>query len=195
MSAITPLAEHRIDVATRAAADMLAALGLPVDEDGMRETPGRLVRAYAELLRPEPFRMTTFPNDEGYDELVLVRDVPVRSLCEHHMLPFVGVAHVGYLPSTRVVGLSKLARTVDLHSRGVQTQERLTTRVADHLQRALDPLGVGVVIEAEHTCMSLRGARAEGTRTVTARLLGRLRDDARSRSEFLALTRDRGDRR
>jgi len=195
MSAITPLAEHRIDVATRAAADMLAALGLPVDEDGMRETPGRLVRAYAELLRPEPFRMTTFPNDEGYDELVLVRDVPVRSLCEHHMLPFVGVAHVGYLPSTRVVGLSKLARTVDLHSRGVQTQERLTTRVADHLQRALDPLGVGVVVEAEHTCMSLRGARAEGTRTVTARLLGRLRDDARSRAEFLALTRDRGERR
>jgi GTP cyclohydrolase IA len=195
MSAITPLADHRIDVATRAAADMLAALGLPVDEDGMRETPGRLVRAYAELLRPEPFRMTTFPNDEGYDELVLVRDVPVRSLCEHHMLPFTGVAHVGYLPSNRVVGLSKLARTVDLHSRGVQTQERLTTRIADHLQKALDPLGVGVVIEAEHTCMSLRGARAEGTRTVTARLLGRLRDDARSRAEFLALTRDRGERR
>jgi GTP cyclohydrolase I len=195
MSTITPLAEHRIDVATRAAADMLAALGLPVDDDGMRETPGRLVRAYAELLRPEPFRMTTFPNDEEYDELVLVRDVPVRSLCEHHMLPFTGVAHVGYLPSNRVVGLSKLARTVDLHSRGVQTQERLTTRVADHLQRALDPLGVGVVIEAEHTCMSLRGARAEGTRTVTARLLGRLRDDARSRAEFLALTRDRGERR
>jgi GTP cyclohydrolase I len=111
------------------------------------------------------------------------------------MLPFTGVAHVGYLPSNRVVGLSKLARTVDLHSRGVQTQERLTTRVADHLQRALDPLGVGVVIEAEHTCMSLRGARAEGTRTVTARLLGRLRDDARSRAEFLALTRDRGERR
>jgi GTP cyclohydrolase I len=195
MSTITPLAEHRIDVATRAATDMLAALGLPVDDDGMRETPARLVRAYAELLRPEPFRMTTFPNDEEYDELVLVRDVPVRSLCEHHMLPFVGVAHVGYLPSSRVVGLSKLARTVDLHSRGVQTQERLTTRVADHLQRALDPLGVGVVIEAEHTCMSLRGARAEGTRTVTARLLGRLRDDARSRAEFLALTRDRGERR
>ena len=194
MSAITPLADHRIDVATRAAADMLAALGLPVDEDGMRETPGRLVRAYAELLRPEPFRMTTFPNDEEYDELVLVRDVPVRSLCEHHMLPFVGVAHVGYLPGNRIVGLSKLARTVDLHARGVQTQERLTTRVADHLQRALDPLGVGVVIEAEHTCMSLRGARAEGSRTVTARLLGRLRDDARSRAEFLALTRDRGER-
>ena len=194
MSTITPLVEHRIDVATRAATDMLAALGVPVDDDGLRETPGRLVRAYAELLRPEPFRMTTFPNDEGYDELVLVRDVPVRSLCEHHMLPFVGVAHVGYLPGNRIVGLSKLARTVDLHARGVQTQERLTTRVADHLQRALDPLGVGVVIEAEHTCMSLRGARAEGSRTVTARLLGRLRDDARSRAEFLALTRDRGER-
>jgi GTP cyclohydrolase IA len=194
MSTITPLVEHRIDVATRAATDMLAALGVPVDDDGLRETPGRLVRAYAELLRPEPFRMTTFPNDEEYDELVLVRDVPVRSLCEHHMLPFVGVAHVGYLPGNRIVGLSKLARTVDLHARGVQTQERLTTRVADHLQRALDPLGVGVVIEAEHTCMSLRGARAEGSRTVTARLLGRLRDDARSRAEFLALTRDRGER-
>ena len=194
MSTVTPLAEHRIDVATRAATDMLAALGVPVDDDGLRETPGRLVRAYAELLRPEPFRMTTFPNDEEYDELVLVRDVPVRSLCEHHMLPFVGVAHVGYLPGNRIVGLSKLARTVDLHARGVQTQERLTTRVADHLQRALDPLGVGVVIEAEHTCMSLRGARAEGSRTVTARLLGRLRDDARSRAEFLALTRDRGER-
>jgi GTP cyclohydrolase I len=194
MSTITPLVEHRIDVATRAATDMLAALGVPVDDDGLRETPGRLVRAYAELLRPEPFQMTTFPNDEEYDELVLVRDVPVRSLCEHHMLPFVGVAHVGYLPGNRIVGLSKLARTVDLHARGVQTQERLTTRVADHLQRALDPLGVGVVIEAEHTCMSLRGARAEGSRTVTARLLGRLRDDARSRAEFLALTRDRGER-
>jgi GTP cyclohydrolase I len=194
MSTVTQLREHRIDAATLAAADMLSALGLPVDDDDLRKTPRRLVEAYAELLRPEPFSMTTFANTEGYDELVVVRDVPVRSLCEHHMLPFVGVAHVGYLPGDRVVGLSKLARTVDLHSRRVQTQERLTTQIADHLQQALDPLGVGVVVEAEHTCMSLRGVRAQGTRTVTARLLGRMREDARTRAEFLALTRDRGGR-
>ena len=152
------------------------------------------MQAYAELLSPEPFEMTTFPNTEGYDELVLVRDIPVRSLCEHHMLPFVGVAHVGYLPADRIVGLSKLARTVDHFARRVQTQERLTSQVADHLRQQLDPLGVGVVIEAEHTCMSVRGARAEGASTVTARLLGRLREDPATRAEFLALTREQGGR-
>ncbi len=151
---------------------MLRALGLPIDDEDMAETPRRLVQAYAELLSPEPFEMTTFPNSEGYDEMVLVRDIPVRSLCEHHMLPFVGVAHVGYLPADRIVGLSKLARTVDHFARRVQTQERLTSQVADHLRQELSPHGVGVVIEAEHTCMSVRGARAEGASTVTARLLG-----------------------
>ncbi len=195
---VTPLLErrleHQIDRATDAAAEMLRALGLPIDDEDMAETPRRLVQAYAELLSPEPFEMTTFPNSEGYDELVLVRDIPVRSLCEHHMLPFVGVAHVGYLPADRIVGLSKLARTVDHFARRVQTQERLTSQVADHLRHQLAPHGVGVVIEAEHTCMSVRGARAEGASTVTARLLGRLREDPATRAEFLALTREQGGR-
>ena len=196
---VTPLLErrleHQIDRATDAAAEMLRALGLPIDDVDMAETPRRLVQAYAELLSPEPFEMTTFPNSEGYDEMVLVRDIPVRSLCEHHMLPFVGVAHVGYLPADRIVGLSKLARTVDHFARRVQTQERLTSQVADHLRQQLAPHGVGVVIEAEHTCMSVRGARAEGSSTVTARLLGRLREDPATRAEFLARTREQGGRR
>jgi GTP cyclohydrolase I len=189
---VTPILDHRLDVATTAARAMLAALGVPIHEEDLTDTPRRLVHAYAELLTPGAFEMTTFPNREAYDELVLVRDIPVRSLCEHHMLPFVGVAHVGYLPGDRIVGLSKLARTVDFHSRTVQTQERLTSQVADELQRALSPKGVGVVIEAEHSCMSVRGARAEGAHTVTARLLGQLREDPASRAEFLGLTRERG---
>jgi GTP cyclohydrolase I len=172
-----------------AAAELLTALGLDLADESVAATPGRMVRALAELLTPSDFEMTTFPNDEGYDELVLVQDIPVRSLCEHHMLPFVGVAHVGYLPGQRILGLSKLARTVEYHSHGAQTQERLTQRVAEHLRTALAAKGVGVVIEAEHTCMSLRGARVPGSRTVTSALLGRLRDDPSSRAEFLALTR------
>ncbi|HEX6517013.1 MAG TPA: GTP cyclohydrolase I, partial [Nocardioidaceae bacterium] len=122
-------------------------------------------------------------------ELVLVEDIPVQSLCEHHLLPFVGVAHVGYLPGERILGLSKFARLVDFHARNAQTQERLTKRIADHLQRQLSPYGVGVVIEAEHTCMSLRGARAVGAHTVTSALLGTLREDPAARAEFLSLTR------
>ncbi|MDF1602697.1 GTP cyclohydrolase I [Nocardioides sp. YIM 152315] len=172
-----------------AAADLLAALGLDLADEAMAATPGRMARAFAELLTPVPFEMTTFPNDEGYDELVLVRDIPVRSLCEHHMLPFVGVAHVSYLPGDRILGLSKLARLVDHHARGAQTQERLTQRVADHLGDALGAAGVGVVVEAEHLCMTLRGVRVPGSRTVTSALLGRLREDPASRAEFLALTR------
>jgi GTP cyclohydrolase I len=172
-----------------AAADLLVALGLDLADESVAATPGRMARALAELLSPSDFEMTTFPNDEGYDELVLVQDIPVRSLCEHHMLPFVGVAHVGYLPGERILGLSKLARTVDFHARGAQTQERLTQRIAEHLRSALGAKGVGVVVEAEHTCMSLRGARVPGTRTVTSALLGRLREDPASRAEFLGLTR------
>ncbi|MBO0845370.1 MAG: GTP cyclohydrolase I FolE [Nocardioides sp.] len=177
--------------AERAAADMLAALGLPIDSEDMFETPRRLVHAYAEMLTVREFDSTTFRNAAGYDELVLVSDIPVRSLCEHHLLPFTGVAHVGYLPGERILGLSKFARTVDFFARRAQTQERLTTEIAEHLQQRLEPQGVGVVIEADHTCMSLRGARAEGARTVTAALRGRLRDDSKTRAEFLSLTRDR----
>ena len=185
--------EHRssIDLATAeaAAADLLTALGVDVDQEATRKTPGRMARALAEMLTPGDFEMTTFPNEDGYDELVLVQDIPVQSLCEHHVLPFVGVAHVGYLPGERILGLSKLARTVEHHARGAQTQERLTQRIAEHLRTALGAKGVGVVIEAEHTCMSLRGARVAGSRTVTSALLGRLREDPASRAEFLALTR------
>ena len=175
--------------AESAAADLLSALGVDLRKPGLADTPGRLARAYAELLDQSAFDLTTFENGEDYDELVLVEDIPVRSLCEHHMLPFVGVAHVGYLPDDSVLGLSKFARVVDFFSRRPQTQERLTKEVADCLQRELSPRGVGVVIEAEHTCMTLRGARAVGSRTVTSALLGRIREDAATRSEFLALAR------
>jgi GTP cyclohydrolase I len=184
-----------LERAERAATEMLAALGLPIDSEDMFETPRRLVHAYAEMLTVPEFDSTTFSNTAGYDEMVLVSDIPVRSLCEHHLLPFAGVAHVGYLPSERILGLSKFARTVEFFARRAQTQERLTTEIAQHLQERLEPLGVGVVIEADHTCMSLRGARAEGARTVTAAMLGRLRDDPKTRAEFLSLTRDRAVRR
>jgi GTP cyclohydrolase I len=177
--------------AERAATEMLAALGLPIDSADMFETPRRLVHAYAEMLTPPEFDSTTFENAAGYDELVVVSDIPVHSLCEHHLLPFTGVAHVGYLPDDRILGLSKFARTVEFYARRAQTQERLTMEIAEHLTDRLEPHGVGVVIEAEHTCMSLRGARAEGARTVTAALRGRLRDDPKTRAEFLSLTRDR----
>ncbi|OZB87902.1 MAG: GTP cyclohydrolase I FolE [Microbacterium sp. 14-71-5] len=178
-----------LDAAERAAGALLAALGLPVDSPGMAETPRRMAAAYAEMLAARAFDFTTFPNTEGYDELVLVQDIPVRSVCEHHMLPFVGVAHVGYLPRDRILGLSKLARVVELFAHRPQTQERLTKQVAQLLQDRLAPRGVGVVVEAEHTCMTLRGVRAGGTRTVTSALLGALRENASSRAEFLSLTR------
>jgi GTP cyclohydrolase IA len=179
-----------LEAAEEAAAALLTALGQPLDSPHLADTPRRLAAAYSELLTAEPFDFTTFPNTEGYDELVLVEDIPVRSLCEHHMLPFTGVAHVGYLPGERILGLSKLARLVGFFAARTQTQERLTKQVADHLQAHLAPRGVGVVVEAEHTCMSLRGVRATGTRTVTSAMLGTLRTDASSRAEFLALTRN-----
>jgi GTP cyclohydrolase IA len=178
--------------AEEAAADLLAALGLDLTDENLAETPRRMAQSLLEMTTPADFELTTFPNSEEYDELVLVEDIPVRSLCEHHILPFVGVAHVGYLPGARILGLSKFARMVDLHARQPQTQERLTKRIADQLERELEPRGVGVVIEAEHTCMSVRGARAAGARTVTSALFGQLRDDPRSRAEFLSLTRRRG---
>ena len=174
--------------AERAVADLLAALGHDPSSGHLLDTPRRVAASYAELLTPPAFTLTTFPNDEGYDELVLAKAIPLQSLCEHHLLPFVGVAHVGYLPGDRILGLSKLARVVELFARRLQVQERLTTQVADWLQTHLEPKGVGVVVEAEHTCMSLRGVRAAGTRTVTSTLKGLLRDDPRTRQEFLALT-------
>jgi GTP cyclohydrolase I len=174
--------------AEAAAGRFLDALGVRTDSESLRGTPGRMARAYAELFSPRPFELTTFPNDEGYDELVLARRIPVRSVCEHHLLPFVGTAHVGYLPGARILGLSKLARVVEHFSCRPQVQERLTKQIADWLQLQLEPKGVGVVIEAEHSCMTLRGVQAAGSSTLTSTLLGLLRSDARSRSEFLALT-------
>jgi GTP cyclohydrolase IA len=184
-------AENTIDLvgAELAVADLLVALGQNIDDDHARETPRRVAAAFAEMLTPRPFNLTTFPNDEGYDELVLAKDIPFYSMCQHHMLPFKGVAHVGYLPGERIIGLSKLARVVEKFARRLQVQERLTRQVADWLQEELRPKGVGVVLEAEHLCMSLRGVRADGSRTVTSALHGLLREDERSRSEFFALTR------
>jgi GTP cyclohydrolase I len=181
--------DRKIDMAAaeRAAGEFLAALGVDLDAEELRETPGRMARAYAELFDSAPFRLTTFPNDEGYDELVVARDIPFRTVCEHHLLPFAGVAHVGYLPGERILGLSKLARLVEHYAARPQTQERLTKQIADSLDARLQPRGTGVVLEAEHTCMTLRGVRARGSTTITSALLGTLRADARSRAEFLAL--------
>src|ERR1700733_3312816 len=151
-----------LDAAERAATDLLTALGIDLEREGRRATPGRMVRAYAELFAAQPFRLTTFPNDEGYDELVLARAIPFRTVCEHHMLMFSGVAHVGYLPGERILGLSKLARLVDHFAAEPQTQERLTKQVAECLAARLRAPGVGVVLEAEHSCMTLRGVRALG---------------------------------
>ena len=174
--------------AERAAADLLVALGADLEDEGLRDTPRRVAKAYAELLTPKPFNLTTFPNDEGYDELVLARDIPFHSLCMHHMLPFHGVAHVAYLPGDRIIGLSKLARVVDLFARDLQVQERLTCQVADWLQANLAPKGVGVVIEAEHLCMTMRGARTRGARVVTTAYTGAFERSAALRAEFLRLS-------
>ena len=188
----SPAGSVDLAAAERAARDLLHALGVGTESESLRGTPGRIARAYAELFSPPAFDLTTFPNDEQYDELVLARDIPIRSVCEHHLLPFFGVAHVGYLPGARILGLSKLARVVTHFASRPQVQERLTKQVAGWLDEQLRPQGVGVVIEAEHTCMTLRGVRAAGSSTVTSTLLGTLRDDPRSRQEFFALARDCG---
>jgi GTP cyclohydrolase IA len=189
---LTPRAgrrRERVDLpaAEVAAGALLDALGVDLTDESVRDTPRRMARMYAELLTPQPFNPTTFPNDGGYDELVVATGIPFHSMCEHHLLPFVGVAHVGYLPGERIIGLSKLARVVELFARDLQVQERLTTQVAGWLDDHLRPKGVGVVLEAEHLCMSLRGVQKAGTRTVTSALHGLVRDDPRTRQEFLAL--------
>lgn len=170
-----------------AARDLLRALGADLADENLRETPRRMADAYGELLTPAPLSLTIFPNDERYDELVVVRDIPFHSLCMHHLLPFHGVADVAYLPGEQIIGLSKLARVVELHARRLQLQERLTTQVAGWLQKHLRPKGVGVVLEAEHLCISLRGVEKAGARTRTSALHGLVRDDPRTRQEFLAL--------
>jgi len=187
----SPGIDRRIDRAAAqcAAHDLLVALDADLSVEGLRETPRRMAAAYAALLTPEPFNLTTFANEEGYDELIVVRDIPFQSLCMHHALPFHGVAHVGYLPGDRILGLSKFARVVELFARDLQLQERLTKQVAAWLQDQLEPEGVGVVLEAEHLCMTLRGVQKVGTQTITSALHGLVRDDPRTRQEFLSLTR------
>jgi GTP cyclohydrolase I len=178
-----------VDVAAAeaAAAQLLTALGMDLDDPSLSATPARMARAYAELLTPREFTLTTFPNDEGYDELVLAKDIRFTSLCEHHLLPFSGTASVGYLPGNRILGLSKLARVVELFARRPQVQERMTKQIASWLDTRLHPRGVGVVVTAEHSCMTLRGALATGSSTVTSTMLGLMRDDPRTRAEFLSL--------
>jgi GTP cyclohydrolase I len=177
-----------LPAAERAAAAFLTALGIDLTGESLRDTPRRMASAYAEMFAPRAFDLTTFPNDDGYDELVVARSLPVISTCEHHLLPFVGVAHVAYLPGSRILGLSKLARVVELFARRPQVQERLTQQVADWLATTLEPRGVGVVVEAEHLCMTARGVRAGGSTTVTSALHGQLRTDPATRAEFFALT-------
>jgi GTP cyclohydrolase I len=181
--------EIDLEAAERAAGDLLVALGADVEEEGLRDTPRRMAHAFAELLTPKGFEPTTFPNEEHYDELVVATHIQFHSLCMHHLLPFYGVAHVAYLPGDRILGLSKLARVVEYFARDLQVQERLTKQVADWLEEHLQPRGVGVVFEAEHLCMSLRGIKKPGTKTVTSALHGCLRDDARTRQEFFELVR------
>ncbi|CAN7539651.1 GTP cyclohydrolase I FolE [Phenylobacterium sp. LjRoot225] len=166
--------------------------------EGLLETPKRVAKAYRELFAgyeadPREYLERTFEEVGGYDELVVLRDIRVVSFCEHHMLPFLGKAHVGYLPSDRVVGISKLARVVNGFARRLQIQEKLTSEIAQAIQDILKPKGVGVVIVSEHSCMTMRGVNTPGSRLTTSSLLGVLRDDPRTRQEFLELVRN-GDR-
>lgn len=182
-----PLPEPDLEAATAAARAFLEALGMDLGAPGLDRTPDRMARAYAEMFRPRPFEMTTFANDEGYDEMVVARDIPFTSVCEHHLLPFTGTATVAYLPGGRILGLSKLARVVELFAKRPQVQERMTQQIARYLDEHLAPRGVGVVLSAEHTCMTVRGVQARGSSTTTSALLGRVREDVRTRQEFLAL--------
>lgn len=183
-----PFDEVRAEAAVR---ELLIAVGEDPERDGLKDTPARVARAYAEMFRglrmaPEDVLTTTF--DLGHDEMVLVKDIELYSTCEHHLVPFHGVAHIGYIPNEngRITGLSKLARLVDVFAKRPQVQERLTTQIADSLVRILEPRGAIVVLEAEHLCMSMRGVRKPGARTITSAVRGSLRDPA-TRAEAMAL--------
>jgi len=165
------------------------------DREGLLDTPARVARSYKELFSgyetdPREYLERTFDEVGGYDELVVLRDIRVVSFCEHHMLPFLGKAHVGYLPSSRVVGISKLARVVHGFARRLQIQEKLTAEIAGAIQDILQPKGVGVVIVSEHSCMTMRGVNTPGSRLTTSHLLGEVRDDPRTRQEFLEFVRN-----
>ena len=174
---------------------MIEWAGDDPDREGLRDTPRRVLKAYRELFAgyeadPREYLARTFEEVAGYDELVILRDIRVVSFCEHHMLPFLGRAHVGYLPNQRVVGISKLARVVHGFARRLQIQEKLTAEIADAIQDILKPKGVGVVIVSEHSCMTMRGVNTPGSRLTTSSLLGDVRDDPRTRQEFFDLVRN-----
>lgn len=182
-----PIDQPRIENAVR---EILAAIGEDVDREGLQDTPARVARMYLELLSgmretPEVHLKSVFTED--YDEIVLLRDIPFFSLCEHHMLPFIGQAHVAYLPTGKVLGVSKLARIVDCFAKRLQVQERLTGQIADLLMNEIKPMGVAVVIEASHSCMTIRGIKKPGSSMVTSALRGIFRKDPRSRNEILSL--------
>lgn len=182
------------DEALAAVRTLIRWAGDDPDREGLQDTPRRVIKSYRELFAgyeadPRAYLERTFEEVGGYDELVLLRDIPVVSFCEHHMLPFLGRAHVGYLPTDRVVGISKLARVVHGFARRLQIQEKLTAEVAEAIHDILQPKGVGVVIVSEHSCMTMRGVNTPGTRLTTSHLLGQLRDDPRTRQEFFDLVR------
>ena len=183
---IVDASKFDLDAAERAARDLLRALGADLDYPGLSDTPRRVAASLAELTTPAEFGATLFRN-EGYDELVVARDISFQTLCMHHLLPFHGVAHIAYLPGECIIGLSKLARVVEFFARDLQLQERMTVQIADWLEGELAPRGVGVVLSAEHMCMTIRGVRKPGARTVTSAVRGSFRDDARTRQEFFSL--------
>ena len=191
MSGKTPPTQADAEAAVRT---LIQWAGDDPDREGLLDTPARVARAYKELFSgyesdPREYLKRTFSEVGGYDELVILKDIRVVSFCEHHMLPFLGKAHVGYLPRRRVVGISKLARVVHGFSRRLQIQEKLTAQVAEAIQDILEPKGVGVVVISEHSCMTMRGVNTPGTRLTTSHLLGEVRDDPRTRQEFLDLVR------
>ena len=179
---------ERIEHAVR---EILEAVGEDPDREGLLETPSRVARMYAEIfsgLEDDPTRHLKFFDEQKTDEMVIVRDIPLYSVCEHHLIPFIGKAHIAYIPGDgRVIGLSKLARIVDCFAKRPQLQERLTAQIADFIEREMHPKGVAVMIEAEHLCMTMRGARAAGSKTQTSALRGSMRSDARTRAEVMAI--------
>ncbi|MBW3536149.1 MAG: GTP cyclohydrolase I FolE [Actinobacteria bacterium] len=188
-----PVDQARIEKAVR---EILEAIGEDPFRDGLVRTPERVAAMYAEVfagIGQDPLEILNVSFDADHDEMVMVKDIPTQSLCEHHLSPWIGVAHVAYIPNAdgRITGLSKLARLVDIYARRPQVQERLTTEVADALEKHLEPRGVLVVVEAEHLCMSMRGVRKSGTTTVTSAVRGLFRDDSRTRAEAMAFIHGR----
>ena len=189
-----PPAGYDADAVSRITRELLRAIGEDPDREGVRETPRRVAAMYEELfegLRQDPVAVLSVGFEEGHDEMVILREISFYSMCEHHFMPFHGEAHIGYLPNGRIVGLSKIARALEIFARRPQVQERLTTQLADCIEQVLEARGVGVVIEAEHTCMTARGVRKPGSKMVTSAMRGTFRSEVSTRQEFLGLIRPR----